>query len=270
MEQETTVNYQNRTEKVYKDREIWVATLLGGTLAAGYMVAKNYRAFGETDKVWKTWLATVAATAFIFYTAFFAPHLDRIPGQLFSLVCAGIIIVLVQIFQGEKIRAHISAGKQVQSWWKTIGVASAAFGITIVLLVGMAFVVAAFEDSANSYNVVSKPVGGNVVGKTYGNLQHEIYYDRSNISESEVDRIAEASIKSNFFLDSMGKRYAYARKVNNDYEISISLSRAALNDEEYLKFLTEARGYLQFYFQNNKIIINLVEGDFSKIEKRIE
>ncbi|MDQ6787832.1 MAG: hypothetical protein M3033_13580 [Acidobacteriota bacterium] len=111
MEQEIIVNYQKPTEKVYKDREIWVGTLLGGTLAAGYMVAANYKAFGETDKVQKTWFVTIAATAFLFYVTFFAPYLDRIPNQLFSLVCAGIIFVLEQIYQGEKLgRTSARAG----------------------------------------------------------------------------------------------------------------------------------------------------------------
>ena len=90
--------------------------LLGGTLAAGYMVAKNYRAFGETDKIWKTWLATVAATAFVLLISF-APYIDRLPNHLFSLVCAGIIVVMVQMYQGEKIRTHVRAGGRIQSLW---------------------------------------------------------------------------------------------------------------------------------------------------------
>ena len=256
MEQETTVNYQSRTEKVYKDREIWVATLLGGTLAAGYMVAKNYRAFGETEKVRKTWLATVVATALILIVSF-APYIDRLPNYLFSLVCAGIVVVLVQMYQGEKIRMHIRAGGRIQSWWKTLGVSIAGAVITIILFVGVAAVVTVVEE----YNAASK---------TYGKMQHEIYYNKSNISESEVDRIADASIASNLFLDSQGKWYAYARKVDTDYEISLSVSRATLNDADYLKFFSEERSYIQKYFPNNKIIINLVEGNFDKIEKRIE
>lgn len=256
MEQETTANYQNRTEKVYKDREIWVATLLGGTLAAGYMVAKNYRAFGETDKIWKTWLATVAATAFVLLVSF-APYIDRLPNHLFSLVCAGIIVVLVQMYQGEKIRTHVRAGGRIQSWWKTLGVSMAGFCITVILFVGAAAVVTVVEE----YNAASK---------TYGKMQHEIYYNKNNISESEVDRIADVSIKSNLFLDSQGKWYAYARKVDTDYEISLSVSRTTLNDRDYLKFFAEERGYIQAYFPNNKIIINLVEGNFDKVEKRIE
>ena len=256
MEQETIVNSQSRTEKVYKDQEIWVGTLLGGTLAAGYMVAKNYRAFGETDKIWKTWLATVAATAFVLLISF-APYIDRLPNHLFSLVCAGIIVVMVQMYQGEKIRTHVRAGGRIQSWWKTLGVSMAGLCVTVILFVGAAAVVTVVEE----YNAASK---------TYGKMRHEIYYNKNNISESEVDRIADASIKSNLFLDSQGKWYAHARKVDTDYEISLPVSRATLNDRDYLKFFAETRGYLQDYFPNNKIIINLVEGNFDKVEKRIE
>ena len=50
MEQETTFGYQNPAQKVYREREIRVGTLLGGILAAGYMVAANYKAFSEPIK----------------------------------------------------------------------------------------------------------------------------------------------------------------------------------------------------------------------------
>lgn len=257
MEQEATVDYQSRTKKIYKEREIWVGTLLGGTLAAGYMAAENYRAFGETDKARRTWVVTAAATAFIFYVSFFAPYIDRLPSQLFSLVCAGFVIALVQVYQGERIRAHVRGGGEIQNWWKTVGVSIAGSAVTVALMFGIAYVVSVVQE----YNVVSK---------TYGKMQHTVYYDKSNISEGEVDQIANAAVSSNLFLDSSGKWFAYARKVDTDYEISLSVSRPTLSDADYLKFLKEERGYMQAHFPNNKIIINLVEGDFSKIEKRIE
>lgn len=256
MEQELHSEYPSQNKKIYKDREIWVGTLLGGTLAAGYMVAHNYRAFGETDKVRKTWLATVAATAFVILISF-APYIERLPNSLFGLVCAGIAVVLAQIFQGEQIKNHIRAGGQIQSWWKTIGVSLAALAVTVVMIVGIAFIQTIVEES-------------NEASKFYGESRHEISYNKSNISEGEVDRIADASIKSNLFFNNGQKWFAYARKVNTDYEISLSVTRAALNDKDFLKFLDEERGYIQTYFPNNKIIINLAVGDFGKVEKRIE
>lgn len=257
MEQETTDNYPSRTEKVYKDREIWVATLLGGTLAAGYMVARNFQALGETGKVRKTWAVTFAATVIIFLIGFYAPYLERFPGFLFPLVIAGIVVVLAQMYQGERVRRHISAGGQIQSWWKTLGVSLAGMCATIVLFTGMAVIVTVIEET-------------NTMTKNYGKMQHEVSYDKRNISESEVDLLADAATKSNLFLENRGKWYAYTRKVGTDYEISVSVNRATLNDKESLKFYNEVRGYMQAYFRNNKIILNLVEDDFSNVEKRIE
>lgn len=257
MEQDITLDYRKPSEKVYKDREIWVGALLGGTLAAGYMVAANYKAFGEADKRRKTWFVTIAATAFLFYILLFAPFVDRLPHQLFSLVCAGLIVVSARLFQGEKIAAHIRAGGRVQSWWKTLGV-SIVGGVVVLAMFASASYIADAVESAN------------FTSKTYGTIQNEIYYDRRNISETEVDALADASIKSNLFFDNRSKWYAYARKVNTDYEISVSLTRAAINDGALLKFFNEERGYIQARFPNNKIIINLVEGNFNKIEKRIE
>ena len=257
MEQETTLNYQSRTEKVYKDREIWVATLLGGTLAAGYMVAKNFQALGETHKVRKTWIVTFAVTVIVFLIGFYAPYLDRLPNFLFVLVIAGIVVVLAQMYQGERIRRHIRAGGQIQSWWKTLGVSLAGFVVTMVLFVGMAAILTVVEEM-------------NTATKNYGKMQHEVSYDKRNISESEVDALAEAAMRTNLFLDSSGQWFAYIRKVGSDYEISVSVTRATLTDADYLKFFNEQRGYIQAQFPNNKIILNLVVEDFNKVEKRIE
>lgn len=256
MEQETTTNYPRPAEKIYKDREIWVGALLGGTLAAGYMVAANYRAFGEADKRRKTWFVTVAAAAFLFYISFFAPYLDRVPNLLFSLVCAGIIVVLVQMYQGAKIRAHIGAGGKIHSWWKTLGVTFVGGVISIVIFVGAATVI---EYAANA----------NITTRTYGTLRHEIDYDASNLTENEVDALAEALNKANFFDDD-GKWYLFARKAENSYEITFSVTRKTLTDKQYLEFFTDLRNQVQTMFPDNKIVFNLAVGDFSKIEQRIE
>ena len=48
--------------KIYKDPALLLGAFFGGPLAAGYMIAGNFKAFGRPDKAKKTWLFTILAT----------------------------------------------------------------------------------------------------------------------------------------------------------------------------------------------------------------
>lgn len=133
MEQEITSETQNQPSKVYNYRQIWVAVFLGGTLAAGFMAAANYRAFGERAKWRTTWIATIAATGLIFFASYFAPYADRIHPFFFTLVIAGIVVILVQMFQGEQVRRYLLLGGRIEGWWKAIGVAIGGLAATLLL-----------------------------------------------------------------------------------------------------------------------------------------
>ncbi len=131
---------------------------------------------------------------------------------------------------------------------------------------GLCFVLASFIGTAYVLNAIEN---ANINTKTYGTVGHEISYDKSNLSESEVDVIAEAFTKINFF-DDKGKWYIYARKVENNYEISISVTKPSLTNQQDLYFFNQLRSEMQSFFPKNKIVIKLFVGDYNKIGKRIE
>ncbi|MDQ3747826.1 MAG: hypothetical protein M3367_02250 [Acidobacteriota bacterium] len=256
MEQETTLNNQIPTEKVYKDREVWAGTFLGGPLVAGYLIAKNFRAFGEADKARKTWVIAIIATVIIISIAFFAPYIDRIPNFFFTLVYTGIAYVLFQMYQGEKIKAYIKAGGKIHSWWRTLGVAVIGVVVTLVPIVGTAVMLEIAADA-------------NVITKTYATMKHEIAFDKSNISESEIDKLADGFRQTTFFDDEQQK-FVYAKKVESNYEISISVNKSVTGNSETLTSFVELRNEIQKLFPNNKIIFNLVVDSLDNVVKRLE
>jgi len=50
VEHEQTLDNQILVGKIYKAKEIYVGTFLGGPLVAGYTIAENFKIFGEIDK----------------------------------------------------------------------------------------------------------------------------------------------------------------------------------------------------------------------------
>ena len=108
--------------KLYKDRAIYVGTLLGGPLVAGYLASENFKQLGQTDKVKTTWIIAIIATIVIFGGAFLIPNMDKIPNYIIPLIYTGIAQFIVHKFQGAAIKNHIETGGQTYSTWRAVGI----------------------------------------------------------------------------------------------------------------------------------------------------
>ena len=217
---EEILDRQTPTNKIYKDKAIWVGTFLGGPLAAGYLIAENFKAFNDTDKAKKTWIYAIIATIIIIGGVFMIPDNVKIPNQIIPLIYTAIAYYLVQHFQGQNISTHISSGGQLFSWWRTIAVGIIGLAITMIPIFGFALL----SDSIDN---------GSISTKTYGIMKHEIAYDKSNISETEVNKIADGLTETTFFDEAVTK-YVYAKKVSDTYELSISVIDGIANDSQAL------------------------------------
>ncbi|SHL22459.1 hypothetical protein [Chryseobacterium polytrichastri] len=253
---EQILDIQTSTQKIYKDKAIWVGTFLGGPLAAGYLIAENFKAFNDPTKVKKTWIYAIFATIVVFGGVFLIPDNVKIPNQIIPLIYTGIAYYLVQHFQGQNISKHISSGGQLHSWWRTITVGIIGLSITIIPIFGFALL----ADSTTNADVDIKK---------YGIMKHEIAFDKNNISESEVNKIADGLTRTTFFDEAVTK-YVYTKKVNDDFEISISCDKSVTSNAEALQPLVQLRTELQGLFPNNKIVFNLVVDNLDNVIKRIE
>ena len=253
---EQTLEIETPTEKIYKDRAIWVGTFLGGPLTAGYLIAENFKAFNETDKAKKTWVFAIIATIVIFSGVFMIPDNVNVPNQIIPLVYTSIAYFLVQHFQGKNISAHIDSGGQLFSWWRTIAVSIIGLIITMVPI----FAFALLYDGIDNASISTK---------TYGAMKHEISFETSNITETEVDELANGLVKTTFF-DQAVTKYVYAEKVNSTYELSLSVVDGIANNNQALQPFINLRTDLQTVFPDNKIVVKLVVDDLDNIVKTIE
>lgn len=100
-------------------------------------------------------------------------------------------------------------------------------------------------------------------------MKHEIAFDKDNITEAEVNQLADGLIKTTFFDEAITK-YVYAKKVNNTYELSISVIDGIANDSQALQPFIDLRADLQTLFSNNKIIFKLVVDNLDNVVKKLE
>src|SRR6187200_478744 len=106
--------------KLYKDKLVYTSTFLGGPLAAGYLIAQNYKHLGKEEKVKNTWIIAIISTIIIFGGAFFIPGIENMPKYIIPIMYTGIAQFLVQRFQGKEIKAHIEQGGETYSVWRAV------------------------------------------------------------------------------------------------------------------------------------------------------
>jgi hypothetical protein len=242
------------TQKIYKLNAIRVGTFLGGPLVAGYFIAQNFKVFKEPGKIKATWIISIAITVFVFGGALMLQNPERIPRYIIPLIYTSAAYFIAQSYQSRKMAKHISAGGQSFYWGRIIVVSLIGMLVTIVPF----FAIAYFSDANNTDTV-----------KTYGTVKHEVIFNKENISEAEIDKIAEGLTKSVFFDDAVQKS-TYVTKDKTTYRIAISCNSSVKNNGEALAFFVQLQKDMQALFPGNKIIINLVVDSWDNVVKRIE
>jgi len=243
-------------DKIYRNKAIWVGTFLGGPLVAGYLIAANFNSFNESKKARITWICAIIATIVIFGGIFLIPNPDKVPRQVIPLIYTATAFYLVKHYQGHQINLHIEAGGLVFGWGRIIVIGLVGLAVTLIPIVG----IASLTDS-----VINKATDT----KTYGVMKHEIAFDKGNISETEVDKIAGGFTTTIFFDDAVTK-FVYVKKVHNDYEISISCDQSVTSSSDALSPFIQLRSDMQKLFPKNKITFNLVVDNLGNVVKRLE
>ena len=258
-EQERNKIYEQRENevggiRVYKDKAFWAGTFLGGPLVAGYLFAENFKSLGQAEKVKSTWIVTIVAFITIFGIILMIPENIKIPSQVFPIMYTAIIYGIFKKLQEEKVTAHIDRGGLVYGWGRVVLVGIIGLIITTTLFFAFAFV----YDSAAHASITTKKYGVTV--------KHEIDYDKTNISEAEVDRIAEGFRETGFF-DLSVQKYVFLQKDDNTYEIYIASVPGVENNTEALHAFQELRQQMDRFLPNNKVEIKLVVDNLENIVK---
>lgn len=130
------------TKKLFTQRAIAIATYFGGPLAAGYLVKKNYEAHDQSEKGKKAFIIGIISTILIFAGIFSIPEhiIDKIPNALIPVIYTGIIYLIVEKIQGQRIKEHKKSGGEFYSAWKATGIGAIFMVILLAMIAGTAFI----------------------------------------------------------------------------------------------------------------------------------
>lgn len=145
MNSESTIasNSKQDTSNIilYSARAIALATFLGGPIAAGYLISKNYTSLNKPQQAKTALIIGIIFTFIILGSFFLIPDniLDTIPNYLIPVVYSGIIMAIVEVKLGNQLRVYKENGHKFASIWKAVGVGFISLLIFLVLTLGLVF-----------------------------------------------------------------------------------------------------------------------------------
>jgi hypothetical protein len=167
------------TYPMYSPGQVAVATLLGGPLGGGWLLARNYHRLGEPGKARVAFGLGIVATAALFAFAFAVPKLTSV-GLLPVFVMWG----LAKALQDSDYHRHLSRLGPRGSSWRVVGVGLASLAICVGILFG---IVLAFGDLV----VVDEPERV-VVGNS------EVLYT-AGATRAEAQAVGATLVKLDYF-----------------------------------------------------------------------
>lgn len=110
--------------KFYSQKGIALATFFGAPLAASVLIRKNYISLDEPRKGNWTLLIGILSTIALFAGIFSVPEniLNKIPNQVIPLFYTGVIYLIVNKLQGDKLSVYEEGGHKYISNWKATGI----------------------------------------------------------------------------------------------------------------------------------------------------
>lgn len=242
-------------KKIYSEKQIVTGVLLGGPLAGGYFLWCDFKALGKDTHATVVAIAAMIVTLVSFGLLFAIPELQRLPTFLIPAVHIGLTYGIIRGYLADALDSHVQDGVIRYGWGNTVLIAIGFLALTLTPIFAIAYSQPSLLDSTTTRN--------------YGRLKHEIQFSVANISEVEVDQIANALSSAGFFDDELMKSVDVA-KAGDRYIITVYCNDAIRTDPAALEPFIQLLKDVQKSFPSNSIAIDLVIGTADNLFKRLE
>jgi len=117
---------------IFTENKVWVAAYIGGPLAAGYIISKNYKVFKEEEKARNVLIVSIISTILLFLLVLILPVtiIDKIPNILIPVTYTSAAAVFTSAYQGKRIKEHIANCGKLVGWGETLGISLLGLIIT--------------------------------------------------------------------------------------------------------------------------------------------
>lgn len=195
------LDHENETKdlKLYSQKAIGIATFIGGTLAATYLIRENYLSLNKPEEGKKTLIIGITGTICFLGALFLVPEniLDKIPNPVFAIVITGIIYLIVERIHGKILKKHEENENEFFSRWKAAGI---GFISLIILLIGI-FGFAFLSPTGETYEKYDIEIAKFTANETVANVFYEhIDSDSRQSLQEELNNTVIPKWKENLVL----------------------------------------------------------------------
>lgn len=239
--------------KIYTKKSIGIATFFGGPIVTGYMISKNFVAFGEMGKS-KTAFKNGVFGSVLFFTILLAipeKYMNLLPSSLYSTLFPALYIAFgilwMDKIQGNLIKNHIDQGGGTYSAWQSSKVG----------LIGMLVTIAVIFSISMFSTFITPEMSGEKVD--YIDNKNRVYFE--NVNRNEVDEIIYELISKNFFA----QNYDFYFKIEgteNGYKFLFPATDEYWESPELLGYYTSHKSFLERKFPNKDIKFTLFQESF--------
>lgn len=139
------------TIKFHSKNGIGLATFIGGPLAAGFLIRKNYLNLGKTDQANHALFIGILSTVVLLALAISIPEgsYDKLLSYAIPTAYTAIVYFLVDKYQGTVLQQHEEANGEFYSRWRAAGVGLIGGVFMLIAIFGYAFAITeSFDDEA--------------------------------------------------------------------------------------------------------------------------
>jgi hypothetical protein len=257
--------------RVYNDKMLFFAAFFGGPLAAGYLMISNYRSLGQYEKVSFAWLTTILST-FLYMIAIIVveSYIIELPGLLYSLLCVFASKAVFANTQEAAVVAHLEEGGTLHSNWRVAGIIATAFMIILMLSVAVLSLLERGNEFASADETVTTEVATEagddteaVISRTYGDLDHVITFDRTQINPAMVNELANKLFDLEFLGQSQQRQIYLDVDVDNYMFFIVETEEQAANLAVQQRYTT-LKNELIRWLNANSLVILLVDETWQK------
>lgn len=218
-------------KKVFGTGAISLATFLGGPLAGGFVMAKNFRLFGQPRAALNAVFLGIITTILLFLALLYLPEgiFDKIPNAIIPAIYTGVIGILADRMQGPAIRKLMEEGAVKASNWIAAG-----YGFIGLVIYGALIAVAIFAVPFAGYPK-NMQIDENIT----------LYYS-GDVEDMQVLRVSEA-IKSSRFMEGSAGADIFLKEEDDFFALTFILpDTSAISDELVVHDFTMLEKYLNY------------------------
>ena len=141
----------NPIVKFHSKKGIGLATFLGGPVAAGILIRKNYLNLDKTDQANHALFIGILSTVVVLAVAVSIPEgsYDKLLGYAIPAAYTAVVYFLVDKYQGETLQQHEDANGEFYSRWRAAGIGLVGGICMLIAVFGYAFAITeSFDDEA--------------------------------------------------------------------------------------------------------------------------